>query len=189
MLAKPHQLVGLFYVCAKRVDGVCADRVYLIPYPLGDTFFVFLARPEDRRSMSRKSRRDARRLAATGEVLSPSSRSQWLPRRGLDLLHPSTRFPSRESLVVVRARFRPFPEHTRPEPRRFPAPQVVSPRFKTNLAKLDSIPADPRYSFCARRARRRQVLFARQVAGRRGGSPGRGGRYRRSQNSQYGCGG
>lgn len=40
---------------------------------------------------------------------------------------------------------------------------------------------------CVRRHSRREVLFARQVAGRRGRSPGRRGHYRRNGGSSYGC--
>lgn len=42
--------------------------------------------------------------------------------------------------------------------------------------------------FCLKRKQRRQVLFARRVAGwRRKRSPGRGGSYRRTPNSAYRC--
>lgn len=41
--------------------------------------------------------------------------------------------------------------------------------------------------FCVRRTQRREVLFAMRVAGRRGGSPGKRGKYRRSIESNYSC--
>lgn len=41
--------------------------------------------------------------------------------------------------------------------------------------------------FCIRRAMRREVLFARKVAGRFGRSPGKRGKYRRTLESNYSC--
>lgn len=53
--------------------------------------------------------------------------------------------------------------------------------------RLLEIKAPRRVLFCARRQVRKEVLFARKVAGRRGGSPGRRGRYLRNANSQWRC--
>jgi len=54
--------------------------------------------------------------------------------------------------------------------------QLTAPSYRQPLKVLD----------CARRGIRREVLFARRVAGRRA-SPGRGGTYRRRPESLYSC--
>lgn len=54
------------------------------------------------------------------------------------------------------------------------------------LRKLKML-APKRVLFCIRRKVRREVLFALRRAGFRGSGPGKGGRYRRTQDSQYRC--
>lgn len=49
---------------------------------------------------------------------------------------------------------------------------------------FNALQDNPRSRVCVRRLQRKQVLFAKKVAGRRGGSPGP---YRRNLYSQWGC--
>lgn len=67
---------------------------------------------------------------------------------------------------------------------------VVSerPSFQDQLREFYQISRDPADRLtCARRSVRRSVLFARDIAGRRARSPGRGGTYRRTERSNYTC--
>lgn len=61
------------------------------------------------------------------------------------------------------------------------------PRVLASFAEFNRLRADPRTSMCVRRSQRREVLFARRVAGRVGRSPGRGGGYSRNVHSQWSC--
>lgn len=58
------------------------------------------------------------------------------------------------------------------------------PSGRGKADKLISLLADPRVLFCVRRRRRREVMFAYNVAGR-GGRRGR--RFRRNFSSQFSC--
>lgn len=55
--------------------------------------------------------------------------------------------------------------------------------------KTESFRRPDRMPECARRSERKEVMHAIGVAGRRGSAPGRRGRYRRNESSNFSCGG
>lgn len=55
--------------------------------------------------------------------------------------------------------------------------------------KTESFRRPDRMPECARRSERREVMHAIGVAGRSGSAPGRRGRYRRNESSNFSCGG
>lgn len=144
--------------------------------------------------MARRRRSSSRHIVTTGEDY-PYSSSRRLPRRSrldlfedriieasglgdpslLDVPSPYPVGPSKRFLRQQRARrldqvqAAPY----KPPALLLPQPVLVNPR---------------RYSVCRQRQQRREVLHALKVAGRRG-LTGRGGHYRRSDKSQYKCGG
>lgn len=65
---------------------------------------------------------------------------------------------------------------------------IYSPAKRLGVEELSRLRyrAPARTLVCAQRGVRREVLFARRVAGFKR-SPGRGGKYHRRQESQYGC--
>lgn len=65
----------------------------------------------------------------------------------------------------------------------------VAPLMATVLGDRPKLKNPGRIPECARRSERKEVLFAQGVAGRRGGSPGKRGRYHRTITSNYSCGG
>lgn len=67
--------------------------------------------------------------------------------------------------------------------------QPVAPLMATVLGDRPRVRKPERVPECVRRSERKEVLFARGVAGRRGGSPGKRGRYNRSIMSNFTCGG
>jgi hypothetical protein len=69
-------------------------------------------------------------------------------------------------------------------------PLQASPVFLKPSPKrstLNRLSLDPRQRVCLQRSQRREVLFARRIAGRHLRSPGRGGSYRRGLMSQWSC--
>lgn len=72
-------------------------------------------------------------------------------------------------------------------PRRIRSLQAQQRRADWRAFQLLQVQAPARVRFCVARKMRKQVLFALGVAGRRGSAPGRGGRYWRSENSNWRC--
>lgn len=72
-------------------------------------------------------------------------------------------------------------------PRAANVPPLTRRSSQFRALRVLQIQAPQRVLFCARRKERREVLFARGVAGRAGSSPGRRGRYFRNQNSAWRC--
>lgn len=69
---------------------------------------------------------------------------------------------------------------------RFPAPQEI-PRQSVDILKSMQMVGQKYRPFCKKRKQRKEVLFALKVAGHKGRSPGRGGGYRRTIDSNYSC--
>lgn len=63
-------------------------------------------------------------------------------------------------------------------------PLQAKRRHALSMLSFQRLQANPRERLCVRRLQRKQVLFAKRVAGRRGGSPGP---YRRNYLSSWSC--
>lgn len=63
---------------------------------------------------------------------------------------------------------------------------VARKAVQASWAEFNRLRADPRVAFCQRRKERREILFAKRIAGRKR-SPGRGGTYHRNVMSQWSC--
>lgn len=90
---------------------------------------------------------------------------QWTPGTRREALKPANHFL--QALLSVR--------------------KPVAPLMATVLGDRPQIRNPVRAPVCVRRQDRREVLFARKVAGRPGGSPGRRRTYRRNEASEMSC--
>lgn len=126
-----------------------------------------------------------------GEASFPSTRS--VPRDGVrrlswvDLVEsiPSVSKPGYgagqpHDYLVRRRRRLPVPVRVPPVPHPFARQRAAS----WQAFRLLKVRVPSRVRFCVQRHQRKQVLFARGVAGRRGSAPGP---YRRTENSQWRC--
>lgn len=133
--------------------------------------------------MASRRRRDSSRFVS-GDPQIRSSVSA-LPR---DVAAASSSFlhgPHRAIVFTPPAPFKRLPARRgvvyAPPPVRTPTRKSGGPwRFWGSL----SVRVPERVKFCVQRKERREVLFARRVAGRRGTAPGP---YRRSPKSQWSC--
>lgn len=107
----------------------------------------------------------------SGPFLVPAARAGWTHSDRLLTVSPRR----------IRRVLRAFPSGT---PKHAPRTRQIAlywPRIGVGI----STPS--RVYFCVKRKQRREVLFARKVAGHFRRSPGRGGSYRRTQSSYYRC--
>lgn len=131
----------------------------------------------------------ARDLLRTGEVvLDPLTSLPWLPRtlRPVDQLEEyrgPLRDAPRASGAVYLAGGHLVVRRGRPVAAQLAFRRYAERRNRELLSLWMRSPG--RVDFCVRRKVRKEVLFARGVAGRSGGSPKRN--YERTQNSQYSC--
>jgi len=138
----------------------------------------------------RRSSNKVTHVFGTGEPLSSNGSRRRLPRPHLTVLDQR---PLRSSYAapgrVSPLRISQAAPGVRREQRRFPASQVIQRPLLRSAPILPAKPSLPTRAtdFCSRREARREVLFAQRVAGRKGRSPGRGGRYRRTAESYYRC--
>lgn len=147
--------------------------------------------------MSRRSRRTSPKVLSTtprqtGEPYYRSSLDARLPRlqtvlvRSLEPQGLTGRLQTR-----IPGRWRPLIQQAaRPEwyPRQRPINLRHPVRSWRRSSPLQTVVSQARHDFCSKRQARREVLFAKQIAGRSGGSPGRRGHYRRTSLSSTSCG-
>lgn len=134
-------------------------------------------------------RRDFRQFERAGEATEYASNGT-LPRAQERVQKAQERFSlpwGDGGLAPISARVLDAPERARTVTLSRPLAKRLSRPQQFKALRVLQIKAPERVLFCARRQVRKEVLFARQVAGRAGRSPGRRGRYFRNQNSQWRC--
>lgn len=108
------------------------------------------------------------RRVETGREDRPSARVRSRSRLKAYVLNDLRRFPSKLGEKV--------------------AEKVPGARFLDRVLDASDGVAEARHSVCLRRARRREMLFKMRVAGKNlRKSPGKGGTYRRTEESEYTC--
>lgn len=139
--------------------------------------------------LRRRARRDFRLFERAGEATEDASNAWALPRAQERVQQAQERFGLSQGAwgraPISAVTYEPGLRRTGRRPS-LHAERLSRPQQFKALRVLQ-IKAPERVLFCARRGVRKEVLFAKGVAGRRGGSPGRRGRYFRNQNSAWRC--